>query len=98
MAEKITAKNKDVIQIGLSTHNQDHEINPVAFNTTKISVKVTMGSIPDRLAFFSIRINTSKFRFVEPIIALDSCHFNMLLWKPPKLYSSNTFLKRDMGN
>lgn len=95
MAEKITAKNKDVIQIGLSTHNQDHEINPVAFNTTKISVKVTMGSIPDRLAFFSIRINTSKFRFVEPIIALDSCHFNMFLWKPPKLYSSNTFLKRD---
>ena len=65
MAEKITAKNKNVSQIGLSTHNQDHEINPVAFNTTKISVKVTMGSIPDRLAFFSIRINTSKFRFVE---------------------------------
>ena len=43
MAEKITAKNKDVIQIGLSTHNQDHEINPVAFNTTKISVKVKIG-------------------------------------------------------
>lgn len=84
MAEKITAKNKDVIQIGLSTHNQDHEINPVAFNTTKISVKVTMGSIPDRLAFFSIRINTSKFRFVEPIITQGSCYINVLLHKQPK--------------
>ena len=79
MAEKITAKNKDVIQIGLSTHNQDHEINPVAFNTTKISVKVTMGSIPDRLAFFSIRINTSKFRFVDSIIAQRPCYINTLL-------------------
>lgn len=84
MAEKITAKNKDVIQIGLSTHNQDHEINPVAFNTTKISVKVTMGSIPDRLAFFSIRINTSKFRFVEWMIAHPFCYINMYLPKPPE--------------
>ena len=25
MAEKIAAKNKNVSQIGLSTHNQDHE-------------------------------------------------------------------------
>ena len=61
MAEKITAKNKDVIQIGLSTHNQDHEINPVTFSTTKISVKATIGSIPDRLALFSIRKSTSQF-------------------------------------
>lgn len=48
MAEKIAAKNKNVSQIGLSTHNQDHEINPVAFNTASTSVKATIGSIPDR--------------------------------------------------
>ena len=60
MEEKITAKNKNVSQIGLSTHNQDHEINPVAFSTTKISVKTTRGSTPDRLTFCSIPISTSK--------------------------------------
>ena len=65
MEEKITAKNKNVSQIGLSTHNQDHEINPIAFSTTKISVKTTIGSIPDRFALFSIHISTSKFRFVN---------------------------------
>lgn len=36
-----------------------------------------------------------KFGFVEPIIAQDFCCFNVLLWKPPKLYPGNTFLKRD---
>lgn len=73
MAEKITAKNKDVIQIGLSTHNQDHEINPIAFSTTKISVKTTIGSIPDRFALFSIRISTSKFKFAVPMIPRNPC-------------------------
>lgn len=63
MAAKIAAKNKNASQIGLSTHNQGHEINPVAFSKTKISAKATMGSIPDRLAFFSIRISTSKSQF-----------------------------------
>lgn len=64
MAEKIAAKNKNVSQIGLSTHNQDHEINPVAFNTTSTSVKATIGSIPDRpdrLDFFSMHISPRKF-------------------------------------
>ena len=66
MAEKITAKNKNVSQIGLSTHNQDHEINPVALSTTKISAKATTGSIPwDRLAFVSIHMSTSKCRFIK---------------------------------
>ena len=74
MAEKIAAKNKNVSQIGLSTHNQDHEINPVAFNTTSTSVKATIGSIPDRpdrLDFFSIHISPRKFDllwYVEYII------------------------------
>ena len=63
-AEKIAAKNKNVSQIGLSTHNQDHEINPVAFNRTSTSVKATIGSIPDcqdRLDLFTIHISPRKF-------------------------------------
>lgn len=35
-----------------------------------------------------------KFRFAEPIIAQDSCYFNLLFWKLPKLYPGNTFFKR----
>ncbi len=68
MAEKITAKNKNVSQIGLNTHNQGHEINPVALSTTKISTKATTGSIPGRFVFFSIRISASKFRFIRQIL------------------------------
>ena len=64
MTEKITAKNKNVSQIGLNTHNQGHEINPVILSTTRISTKATTGSIPDRLVFFSIRISTSKSSFI----------------------------------
>lgn len=48
MAEKIAAKNKNVSQIGLSTHNQEHEIKPATFNSTSTRVKATTGSIPDR--------------------------------------------------
>ena len=59
MAEKTAAKNKSVSQIGLNTHSQDHEFRPVTLSTTKISVKTTIGSFPDRpyrLDFFSVRI------------------------------------------
>ena len=45
MAEKIAAKNKNVSQIGLSTHNQDHEMNLAAFSTTKISIKKQRGHV-----------------------------------------------------
>ena len=64
MAEKIAAKNKNVSQIGLSTHNQEHEIKPATFNNTSTRVKATTGSIPDRpdrLDFFSIYISPRKF-------------------------------------
>lgn len=64
MAEKIEAKNKNVSQIGLSTHNQEHEIKPATFNNTSTRVKATTGSIPDRpdrLDFFSIYISPRKF-------------------------------------
>lgn len=60
MTERITAKNNKVSQIGLTTHIQGHEIAPVIFNTTKISVKTTAGSILDRLVFFSTLISISK--------------------------------------
>ena len=56
MEEKIAAKIKRVIQIGLSTHSHDHEINPVTFSTAKIKTKATIGSILDRWDFFSVRI------------------------------------------
>ena len=56
MKEKIAAKIKRVIQIGLSTHSHGHEINPVTFSTAKIKTKVTMGSILARWDFFSVRI------------------------------------------
>jgi hypothetical protein len=56
MKEKIAAKIKRVIQIGLSTHSHDHEINPVTFSTAKIKTKATIGSILDRWDFFSVRI------------------------------------------
>ena len=56
MEEKIAAKNKRVIQIGLNTHSHDHEINPVTFSTAKIKTKATIGSILDRWDFFSVRI------------------------------------------
>ena len=58
MAEKMATKRKNVIQSGASTQNQDHEISPIAFSTTKIRVNATTGSNPgrsERLAFF-IRI------------------------------------------
>ena len=56
MEEKIAAKNKRVIQIGLNTHSHDHEINPVTFSTAKIKTKATIGSILDRWDFFSVCI------------------------------------------
>ena len=56
MKEKIAAKNKRVIQIGLNTHSHDHEINPVTFSTAKIKTKATIGSILDRWDFFSVCI------------------------------------------
>ena len=56
MEEKIAVKIKRVIQIGLSTHSHDHEINPVTFSTAKIKTKATIGSILDRWNFFSVRI------------------------------------------
>ena len=56
MEEKIAAKIKRVIQIGLSTHSHDHEINPVTFSTAKIKTKATIGSILDRWDFLSVRI------------------------------------------
>ena len=57
MTEKIAAKNRNVSQIGLSTHNHDHEIKPITFSTTKIKVKATTGSVPERLDFFSIHLS-----------------------------------------
>ena len=45
MAEKIAAKNKNVSQIGLNTHNQDHEMNPAAFSTTKSELKQQRGRV-----------------------------------------------------
>ena len=62
MAEKMATKRKNVIHSGASTQNQDHEISPIAFSTTKIKVNATTGSNPgrsERLAFFIRRI-TSK--------------------------------------
>ena len=56
MEEKIAAKIKRVIQIGLSTHSHDHEINPVTFSTAKIKTKATIGSVLDRWDLFSVRI------------------------------------------
>ena len=56
MEEKIAAKNKRVIQIGLNTHSHDHEINPVTFSTAKIKTKATIESILDRWDFFSVCI------------------------------------------
>jgi hypothetical protein len=57
MTEKIAAKSRNVSQIGLSTHNHDHEIKPITFSTTKIKVKATTGSVPERLDFFSIHLS-----------------------------------------
>lgn len=59
-----SGENKNVSQIGLSTHNQEHEIKPATFNNTSTRVKATTGSIPDRpdrLDFFSIYISPRKF-------------------------------------
>lgn len=53
---KNSSENQRVIQIGLSTHSHDHEINPVTFSTAKIKTKAIIGSILDRLDFFSVRI------------------------------------------
>lgn len=94
MAEKIAAKNKNVSQIGLSTHNQDHEMNPAAFSTTKIRVKATTGSCPCRsyrLDSFFMCIITSRFQFANCIIyciALQAtCHFNLYQAVRPLLMS-----------
>ena len=56
ITENIAAKNRNVSQIGLNTHNQDHEISPVIFSRTKIIVKAMIGSLPDRLFLFSVCI------------------------------------------
>ena len=69
MEEKIAAKNKRVIQIGLNTHSHDHEINPVTFSTAKIKTKATIGSILDRWDFFSVCITE------PPQIPIYQYHF-----------------------
>ena len=56
ITENTAEKNRSVSQIGLNTHNQDHEISPVTFSRTKIIVKAMIGSLPDRLFLFSVCI------------------------------------------
>ena len=100
MAEKMTAKNKNVSQIGLNTHNQGHEINPVILSTTKISAKATTGSTPDRLVFFSIRISASKLKFVNPIIARGPVIsiLSGLLRNPPEFDPGGAPLKWEVSD
>ena len=85
MAEKTAAKNKRVSQSGLSTHNQDHEINPVTLSTAKISNKATIGSIPGRLVRLDslfICIITSNFQFAKhPYICKTQSYFSSILSK-----------------
>ena len=85
MAEKTAAKNKRVSQSGLSTHSQDHEINPVTLSTAKISTKEKIGSIPDRLVCLDslfIFIITSNFQFAKhPHICETQSYFSSILSK-----------------
>ena len=97
MAEKITAKNNNISQIGLNTHNQGHEINPVALSTTKISTKATTGSIPGRLIFFSIRISASKFPFFSDYSMAQTSR-QLVFVELPKFQPATYILNRDAKN
>ena len=54
---KAMTMNTPEIHMGDNTHSHDHETNPVSFNTIKISVKMDITPMLERLAFWLIQIS-----------------------------------------
>lgn len=83
-----------------NTHFQEMSSGQVNATELVASLICKKDSIPEGIRYVQEIVDGSMTlllmtREVEAIIAQDSCYINALLWKSPKLYPSNTFLKRD---